>query len=278
MMKHLPIIFLFFFSLKINAQFELEQSYEQASVFEGNLIEQQFYMVNLEVDGMKYVHVDVVNSVVTFYNLDHSFWKSISLENTTDVNELGDVSKSVLYITQHLFDLDDEIELMYVDIWNTNAAVTQIVNEDGSILFTEMDAMPGIKANVPQVQEPIYNTPNGTKMILSLLNGNANVYSLSGMYNELVEISNDDFLSVTNPFPNPAKHTLSLSYEFPSGIHSGSMSITDAKGSILRTQTLNSNTALLTIDLSGLISGIYIVTLYSNDNLSIARKVFKIDD
>ncbi len=55
----------------LSAQITLEQVYPNASV--------KLSMVNFEFSGMKYMvkNIDPGNRYLTFYNLDHSLWKTI---------------------------------------------------------------------------------------------------------------------------------------------------------------------------------------------------------
>ncbi len=138
----------------------------------------EFYLVHLELGGDKYVGVDKTSLVVTLYNLDHTVWKTIPLGNATDIST-SPGGKDVLYISEHLFDLDDGVELMFVS-QGSGQFNTDLVNEDGSILQSYWACFPGVFLNAPQEQQPIYNTSSGTKMLLSQTTGEATVWSLPG--------------------------------------------------------------------------------------------------
>src|SRR6185436_7001144 len=136
------------------------------------------YMVNLEQAGPKYVLVyrDYPDyRWISFYHLDHSFWFNIDCNPLPASANLQSGFFTPLYISQHLFDSDDGIEFMFV---LTSPWFTGIYNDDGSPIITIDSAAPLVAANVPQAWRPIYNTPNGTKMILSMMDGSARVYGL----------------------------------------------------------------------------------------------------
>src|SRR5688572_29088748 len=133
-MKLYLIVILLLLGATTKAQLVLENTYPGTSsiVYSGNT--QQLYIIKLEVDGEKYVHVDRLNKNLTFYNLNHTFWKAISYSFTIDLNPNANV-QAIMYISQHLFDLDDDIEFMYCDGNGPNLMVTQIVDESGAIIF-----------------------------------------------------------------------------------------------------------------------------------------------
>jgi len=162
------------FPVETRAQATLEKIYPALGITTFN----EFYLVELEVNGWKYVGLDKAAMTVTLFNMDHTVWKTILLGNALDISTSSN-GKDVLYISQHLFDLDDGVELMFV-CQGSGQFNTELINEDGSILQSYWACVPGVILNAPQEQLPIYNTPNGTKMILSQTTGEATVWSLPG--------------------------------------------------------------------------------------------------
>jgi len=180
-MKNIFFIVFFAFIINAKAQITLEQTYASAAFNTTISQRNQLYNVNLEVDGKKFVFVDRTNKNVNVYNLNHNLWKTISFTNATDLSSSVN-AQTIIYISQHLFDTDDEIEFLYIDTGGPGSTVTQVVNEDGSILFTATNQGPFVFPTAPQLQVPIFNSDNGTKLILSGggTDGNAYVYSLGG--------------------------------------------------------------------------------------------------
>ena len=203
-MKKITVLLLLL-SFRISAQITLEHTYPGASYFASSSDISQLYIVWLEKDGQKYVHVDRLNKAVKLYNMDHSPYKTISFSAATDLNPNVN-AMDVLYISQHLFDSDNEIEFMYCDQYYSSTAsfVTQIINEDGALLFTASNEFPAVKLSIPMAQEPIYNTSTGTKMILSATNGDGKVYSLTGTLSAMTVPSHEEQQRTLQLFPNPA--------------------------------------------------------------------------
>src|SRR6267154_940802 len=86
--KSLIIILLAILSLNTYAQIALEHTYPNAGCFQISPNGQplatytySFYLVHLEIDGDKYVALDRVNQQMDFYNLNHTFYKSIDYSN-----------------------------------------------------------------------------------------------------------------------------------------------------------------------------------------------------
>lgn len=239
-----------------SGQIVLENTYPNTSFYLSSTNLQQLYMIKLEVDSAKYVHVDRNNKVVNFYNLDHTLWKTISFSLATDLNS-GANAMDIMYISQHLFDTDDEIEFLYSDQFGSGSAVTQIVNEDGTILFTANNEAPVVKMNAPQAQLPIYNTSAGTKMILSNTNGDSKVYGLPGTLSSIVPISTESQNMGFLIYPNPSNSTFKISTK-NSAIKK--IQISDENGKTIKiiefSSVLNNE-----IDISTLSVGIYFVQL-----------------
>lgn len=197
------------FSSKCYSQISLEHSYPNGSTMAPttqtgyNHLYVQPLMVNLEIDGYKYVILDRPQRKIDFYNLDHTLFKSISFTITGTVL---DHLISVLYISQTLFDVDPKIEFLVCYGFGTGVPAiyeyhTWVFNEDDNVLFYDSLGGPAVKFDLHQQQYPIYNTPSGTKMILSMTNGNANIYSLPGVLVPSIA-NNESFISdrsLSNP-------------------------------------------------------------------------------
>lgn len=273
-------IVLFAFTTKTNAQVTLEHTYDSAGALIAFPIYQQLYIVKLEVDGEKYVFVDRADKLLRFYNMNHSPWKTISFASTIDLNT-GSNTQNIMYISQHLFNTDDQIEFLYGDLDQNNVYnfVTQIVNEDGSIMFTENNAGPWVKINFPAAQLPIYNTSVGTKMILSLSNGNANVYSLAGTLSAGIIAMPDNSqnnLMASMAYPNPTSSSTRIDYTLPNGVNKGEMVFYDTQGKEIKRFNVDRTFNNLTISTEDLQSGIYYYNLQTSFGNSEAKKLVTI--
>jgi len=177
-----------------------------------------------------------------------------------------------LYISQKLFDNDNEIEFLYIDQLGTSSCVTQVVNEDGSIIFTEYNAGPLVKGNAPQAQLPIYNTVAGTKMILSLLGGTANVYGLPGTLSAVTVKNIDNPISESVLFPNPSNKSITVEDEkYPIN----RISIFDLNGKLIENIKVD-NKSNYELDISSLSVGEYIIqTTDKNGKVTGNKKLIK---
>ncbi len=268
------LIFLFvLISFSVNGQITLEQTYPGTSIIANGYNTQNLYMVKLEVDGEKYVHIDRTNRVVKFYNLNHTFYKSISFSAAADVNSFGNISQEILYISQKLFDNDNEIEFLYVDQDGPSAYVTQIINEDGTVIFTANNEYPAVRGTAPQAQLPIYNTSAGTKLILSAMNGDGKVYSLPGTLSAIT------VRDIENPhnensklFPNPTSNKISITN---TKVAIKKVNIIDINGKLIDS-ILFDNSSNDEIDVSHLSSGEYIIQILDkNENIIDNQKIIR---
>ncbi|MBK7382197.1 MAG: T9SS type A sorting domain-containing protein [Flavobacteriales bacterium] len=246
----------------MHAQFDLEHTYVNASV-SSSPETNELLMVDLEASGMKYVLIDRTNMALNFFHLDHTFWKSVSFSMAMDLNPNYNDGMGILYISEHLFDLDDDIEFMYTHFYpaptSTVYGVTQIIDEGtDNILFTAEEQVPAVFVTIHQQQYPIYNTPAGTKMILSGTHGdpNAYVYSLTGTLTTSLPPAVNEITSIREVeiFPNPTNSTLTL---ISRSLNSSTqIEIVDQLGNLIRAIRLRSQYE--TIDVSQLASGNYI--------------------
>jgi hypothetical protein len=275
-MKYTILFLAMFVCIEANAQITLEETYPNAGYNGGVMSWQTLEIVRLEVDGDKFLFRDNENKKLKFYNLDHSLWKIISYSGATDVQPDYN-NANILYVSQHLFDLDDEIEFMYVDVFQ-NLGVTQIVNEDDSFLFTADNQAPRLFASVPQNQQPINTTSEGTFMILSGTNssdGNAYVYRLPGVLHVGIEeqvFSQQVFQSSMKAYPNPSKGEVRIEYNLPFGTHS-ILRITDELGRTVQSTQIPSHEGTYTLNAAGLGTGIYFCTLLNGTEVLATEKL-----
>jgi hypothetical protein len=279
-MKKLIFIILFAFTINAKAQITLEHTYNGAGAQIAFPIYQQLLIVKLEVDGEKYVFIDRANKLIKFYNMNHTIWKTVSFTGTTDLNTSSN-TQNIMYISQHLFDTDDEIEFLYTDLDQNSGinCVTQIVNEDGSILFTANNAGPWVKINFPEAQLPIYNTSVGTKMILSLSNGDANVYSLAGTLSAgIMANPNNELnqLKTSFAYPNPTNSFTKIDYTLPNGVNKGEIVFYDTQGNEVKRFNVDRTFDSLQISTEDLGSGIYYYNLQTTQGNSGAKKLITV--
>lgn len=278
-MKKLIFVALWTFTINVKAQVTLEHTYDSAGVFFSNTTTQQLYIVKLEVDGEKIVFVDRADKLVKFYNSNHTPWKSISFAAATDLRPNVN-GQAIMYISQHLFNTDNAIEFLYVDYTGfLDTLVTQIINEDGSILFTANQQSPSVVSTAPDTQLPIYNTSTGTKLILSGLDGKAYFYGLAGtLANGIKGYTNNpqNNLMASMAYPNPTRTSARIDYTLPNGVNKGEMVFYDTQGKEIKRFNVDRTFNNLTISTEDLQSGIYYYNLQTSLGNSDAKKLVTI--
>jgi hypothetical protein len=276
-------------SINVFSQIVFENSYDNSGYFKLSTLlnlnygKYPLYLVHLEIDGDKYVKIDKEAQIIEFYNLNHTFWKSISYSNvSTNVSPDSNLDKlhsSILYISQNLFDLDSEIELMYTYSWyytsdTSNKAITQIVNEDGSILFSR-DAAPTILPTFHNQYYPIYNTSNGTKMILSNVDEIAEVFSLGGTFTAGIAANNIlSNVAQMSLFPNPSVggNMITLHYQLPQETKIANLLIHDVQGKQVKIIKIGNAMNSILLDTTELSKGMYFYTIQKEDGRIIANQ------
>jgi hypothetical protein len=274
-MKKLFLLVFVVSGIRANAQLTLEHTYDSASVWnicQGNY--GQLMIVNFEVSGERYIKVNRCGDRIDIYDLNHAPLSSIPLAgipHEAPYNTLGDF----LYFSESLFDTDPGMEFMYVSD-SGGFATTKIYNEDGSLLFTEFGA-PYVVLNVHQVQYPIYNTANGTKLILSYSNGQAKVFSLPGTLTTDIGAVNNNLLSsarfISDPYPNPAASAARIDYTFPDGVNEGEIVFYNLAGQEIRRFHVDSTSDHLLVSTSDMAAGTYYYQLQTTTQDSGGKKI-----
>ncbi len=252
-------------------QITLEHTYTGGS--------KNFFMVDFELSGMKYVLKSEVsgNRFLKFYNLDHSFWKSIDC-NPFPTTQLPAGSGTqynfaAIYISETLFDCDSAVEFLYFSNGG-NDWFTGIFKEDGTALLVADSSAPLVQVAIPQQWRPIYNTPDGTKLILSHLDGSARVYGvpceLSSGIDKSMRQPSDPFLSV---FPNPSYYQNTVQYSLPDGINEADIILFDLSGKELRRYHVDRTFSDLQISQRDFPSGTYMYSLVSGNKILVSQKI-----
>jgi len=264
-MKKLLLIAIIAFSLNAKAQITIEQIYDSASNF---VLFSELKIVNLEVSGFKYVKINNLGKTIDFYNLNHSFAKSISFasfpQNTNNITQ-------ILYLSENLFNTDSKIEFMYIYYQDNPAVVSTLVyNEDGSLIFQADSMSPLCTIHVPQQQFPIYNTPQGTKMILSNQStGQAKVYGLPGTLSTAIAEANGQLIQAqesrfSNLYPNPSNGKVTLQYQLPKGEQMGELILYNIQGAEVKRYKVDNSFNDILIDNSQLQAGTYFYQLQTS--------------
>lgn len=219
---------------------------------------------------------------IKLYNLDHTPFRTIQLD-ISDYCPTGSAGSGYFerprYITDHLFDMDGGIEVFTVTqcfdstTWMTNQRAL-VLDENGDVIFSRDSLASMGDSELPDGgYGTILNTPGGTKMLLQSLtvNHSAMVYSLPGMFPAQIDI-----VSGGNPemetYPNPVKSAFTVNYD-THGIPFGTLSIRDLNGHEVASQPFSGDTGSMSVDVSSLASGTYLVAIVANGNIIGSRKI-----
>jgi hypothetical protein len=270
-MKEIVFLFLIIFVTNTKAQIVFEHQYDTASSFP--YLNSQLLIVNFEVSGYQYVKINRVAKDISIYNMSHSLVQTISLASfPMDGNGvMGDV----LYLSQNLFNTDPLIEFMYVYSYGSapTHGSTMIINQNGSVLFSDTGA-PSIHVNFALQQYPIYNTPNGTKMILSYYYGPAKVFNLGGTLTTAIDRTSHSLTgNMGNAYPNPTASTTTIPYTLPQGINQGEIVFYNTQGIEVKRFKVDNTFSSLLISTTDIPAGTYYYNLQTAANASGAKKV-----
>ena len=143
------------------------------------------------------------------------------------------------------------------------------------MLFSENGAAPLVRLNIPVVFKPIYNTPNGTKMILSFDNGDAKVYNLAGqLVNEIEENNSQTNL---NAYPNPTNGVTTIQYSIPLNSKEATISIFNLNGVKLRDYKVDNTFNELKINANELGTGTYMYSISVKGQLLKSKQLLIIE-
>lgn len=227
------------FSISINAQISLENTYS------GNSNVTSIGFVNLANSGDKYVINDVSLSQIKLYNLNHTLWKTIPIPSLPN-------STSYYYqnISENLFDLDSEVECLIVYAGATiQEYQIAVINENGNVIFNKTSC--GFSG--------IHKTENNSyKLLLSdYTNTNKYVYSLPGTSSNLGVIDNGVIGKVGLSFPNPTSQLITLPYDLGTSNSIGTMNIYNINGQIVESFTVDNTFTNILLDVSSYAIGTY---------------------
>jgi hypothetical protein len=262
------------FELNTKAQFILEHTYDSAATWntcQGNI--NQLMLVKFETLGEKYIKINECGKSMKLYDLNHSLVKSISLASVPlQNNVVGDI----LYISEKLFNTDNKIEFMYL-VSTSNFYSTIIYNELGNVLFTDSGA-PLVVPHWHNQHYPIYNTSQGTKMILSYRNGMAKVFSLAGTLSTSIQKLNDQLLensdfNLSNPQPNPNSNQTIINYVLPEGIKEAEMIFFDMQGKEVKRYKIDDTFNSLVVSTSDISAGTYFYQMEAKGKASGTKKM-----
>jgi hypothetical protein len=262
------------------AQITLAQTYDSASTTDPISGYNQLMMINFAVSGERYVRINRSGASINIYDLNQSLLKTISLASlpmNLGTSEFG----IVLYLSQNLFSTDSKITFMYIRNPCGSASpyyITDIVNEDGAILFSDTGAAE-VNINMLEQQYPIYNTSHGTVMILSYRSGQAKVFNLPGTLTSCCNEDNIRLLAaqrqsgISNAYPNPNNGSTKIDYTLPDGVNEGEIVFYNLMGNEVKRFKVDRTFNTLLISTKDIAAGTYYYQLQTAGESSGGKKM-----
>lgn len=273
-MKKIGLIFSFVITVLIaQAQITFESNYPNPSLTD----KKDFGIVKLDSAEHKYYYINYPNSTITLYNLDHSIYKTITMPFVYN-NTLPNYR--IYYLSKVLFDCDDsnlEYLLTYNNLVNppNDTLFVQVYREDGTLLFnadsTEFQISFG---GMAMFKSGIYQTEQGTKMILTKRNKSWDIYSLCGTLPAMLQEADLNYNK--NPFPNPSASSVTIPYNLPAGVNYGNLKIVDASGKEVRNFKVDNSFNTIILNVEQLDAGNYVYYLETEKGISGSKKFIKL--
>jgi hypothetical protein len=255
-------------TLSSRAQITLEHKHDSASDY----LNHELIVVKFELLGDCYVKINRHGRSISIYDLNHSLINSISLASYP---QGGNYLFMLLYISQQLFDPDPAIEFMYGYIDANGTPHTRIYKENGTLLFVADSLYCWDEINIPQQQFPIYNTTQGTKMILShYTNGQSYVYSLPGTLTTAIDRASHSFAgNMGSAYPNPTNQSTTVDYKLPDNTNQGEIVFYNLQGTEIKRYKVDRTFDHLLISTADIPTGTYYYQLQTSGNASTSKKL-----
>ena len=249
----LSLALCFAFTLRSQAQVVFEQSYPHSG-----------RITQLEKDGSRFYLMDVSVNECRIYNLDYSLFKTIKLNVPTE-RYLYDIQ----FVTQHLFDTDDGVELLYVYYQYVPTATgyyyiytTRIADENGTLLLD----LPGASWTL------IENIDGSGSRMMSYVTDysvypypvETRIYRLPGKITGVAPAGSADF-SDDRVFPNPTSGSIRMQ---PGQLNTNGRAewvILDSTGKLLARVPVYDPGKPVDLKSLGLVAGIYLVRMESKN-------------
>ena len=248
-------------SLTVMAQIQSEHSIDHS----GNWAE-------LEVEGSVFYVMDVQGEKCRIYTPDYQQWKVVNI-NVPNNRWLSDIQ----YVSQHLFDTDDEVEMLivYYEYVQTSSSyyynyTTQVINENGSVLL-----------NVPMGSYSlVYNTKDaGSKLMVYETDYSTypypvttHVYSIPGTWLG-VDAEQAVNQNASKVYPNPSNGTFNLNYTIPGQPRESWFIMYDIEGNEIIREPLRPEGDNMKISRPDLAEGQYIYRIITPNYQSKGQKI-----
>ncbi|MFN5345614.1 MAG: T9SS type A sorting domain-containing protein [Bacteroidota bacterium] len=279
-MKNIFLLYCLLLLFNISkAQINFEHSY-------GVYNEVPVHITTLENSGDKFVVYDEFISTLYIYNLNHTLWKTI----TVDTNALG-VSPATLqfgegvsisYLKENLFDLDGQVEFIWqFSIFSNPTQIISAIIDESGLPLAVFDSCYIIN-DMEGYYQSIRNTSSGTKLITE--NGFTNEYKVYSLPGTLTCNPCGGVSGINNPnnannrltskaYPVPSEKSVTIQYELPNNIKSGFLIVYNSSGAEVMKLQIGPAFKDVALPVESLQAGTYIYAIQSQqgENISSGR-------
>lgn len=230
-------------------------------------------VVKLETFGYKYYLMDVPNSQVRIYNMDHSVFKTINCSVP-----IGYYLTDIKYVSDNLFNSDSQIELAYTYYKYVTTSTSyyyiygaKVINESGTVL-QPIDGAQYLYVNKTGDTEYklfayCFDYSVSPEKVWT------NIYSLSGSLVSALNISGNQPDNFMNAYPNPATDIIRVEYALPANIKSARLNILDSSGKTVKNFLIDGHSDHLALNVNDLSSGIYHYYIEYDNHRTSAKKI-----
>ena len=212
----------------------------------------------------RYYNFDPINKQCIIYDADHQQLLTIDID-LTDFQTLN----SILYVSQKLFDLNDQLELLYIysewyqvdEVWYLEYN-SRIIDQNGSSL----QELPLAQYNT------VHKTNEGSKLLswtydfsISSYPKETKVYHLPGTYTNLQENEHNEEIAA---WPNPCAQHIYL----PISEQVDIIRIINEQGQVIDELKSTSNDSQIKYDVNHLSAGLYFYQTILNNKENPVKK------
>ena len=274
-------------------QIILEQDYDSSTTI--------LKYINFQINGEKYVRLCYPQVLgpssyftytrkIDIYNLNHSLWKTIPLDNITFYPDSAVASYGILYLSDSLFDTDNLIEFLFTSAHYPIGSgiptyATYIYNENLNVVFSDTTTAILFQSSLlPENHYPVFNTSNGTKMILNAGQPafKARLYSLPGVLSKNpfgvptdIEINERTTMKM-NLYPNPSSGNVTVEYDLPSDVPQADLVFYDVKGKKIKSFKIDHTFHNLYLSTNDLASGTYFCQIETSNGALGVKKMIRV--
>jgi len=202
-----------------------------------------------DVKYATYVYSTATTGQVRIYNLNHSVYRQVNVTVPS-----GALVDAITYVSDRLFNTNAGLEFV-LNLRNVSTSVyngMRIIDENGTVLL----------ARDTTSYPLIYNTPNGTKMLVTYYNngaGSSKIYALGGTLTAL-KVASSATAADALPYPNPTAANIQLPYTVAAG-QVAHLIVRDATGRQVASYRVDNTFDHLLFSARGLSPGVYFYTV-----------------